>query len=181
MKYKFFSLFCLFSFQYLCGVFLTGDPFQHIKSTIPYINNYEEFCNVMSQDNYYVLIVSYQDNHFGKNEESFVLMAHRFDLMYKQLANHKKIKIYRAHMTKNIHPALYGFKNPSLQIYYQGKKIATLEGPVSKREISNFLQNNIFRSLNISFNLVDGGFDADPNDEDPYRGEEDENLIRFKI
>ncbi len=130
---------------------MNGDPFDYVNSTIPYINSAQEFQDILLKHyDIYVIIVSYQNNYFGKNIESFTLMARRYDSMHRQLANNKNIKMYRAHMTQNLHPSLYGYRNPSCQIYYQGQRLDTLEGTVSAKEISAFLQKNIFRSIPIN-------------------------------
>lgn len=146
MRYLIFNLFCFFMLQNNAEIISTGDPFEYIHSHIPYINNYDEFINIINQDTTFIIIISYQNNNFGVNLYTFTLMAKRYEQLYRQFANSKHIKFYRTHMTNNVHTSLYGYKNPSFQIYYKGKKIGALEGIVTKQELASFIQKNTYRS-----------------------------------
>ena len=146
MKYLVFNLLCFCILQNNSESISTGDPFEYIHSSIPYINNYDEFINIINQDTTFIVIIAYQNNNFGVNINTFTLMAKRYEQVYRQFANSKHIKFYRIHMTNNVHTSLYGNQSPSFQIYYKGKKIGALEGTVTKQELATFIQKNTYRS-----------------------------------
>lgn len=127
-----------------------GDPFDYIASDIERINNEIDFINKISQDNKIIIIFSYLNNFYGDIESDFYIMASLYTELKRQFAGNKNIEFYRSYMCSGIHHYLLDDYAPSMQIYYNGKKIKSISG----RKNKNILLKNIIEVLQSNFKTI---------------------------
>ncbi len=148
---KIFSLICFilfFNYNYFNN---NGDPFDYIRSDIIIIKDLDFLMNKINQEDKIIIVFSYINNYFGDTEFDFYNMAMIYSDLKKQFIYNKNIEFYRAHMCSGISPLLLELSAPSMQIYYQGKKIKSISGKKDKstllRAIINALKSNLNKNI----------------------------------
>jgi hypothetical protein len=127
-----------------------GDPFDYINSDIIKITNIVDFTQKINQENIIVVVISYLNNNYGDIESDFYFMAIQYTNLKNQFAINKNIQFYRTHMCKGISDTLLEPSAPAMQIYFEGKKINSINGKKSKTilfaAIIDALKNNIYKN-----------------------------------
>jgi hypothetical protein len=129
-----------------------GDPFDYISSGLSVINDSLTFAHKILQRSKIIIVFVYQNNLYGDTNNDFYHMASIYTSLAKQFSNNKNIEFYRSHMSQGISPLLLDLAAPSMQIYYEGKKIQSLPGKQTKNDllkaIIEALRNNLKSIIN---------------------------------
>ena len=132
-----------------------GDPFDYIGSNIEMLYNFQDFATCINQEDKIIVVISYINNFYGDKDSDFYLLAQIFSDLKRQFGSNKYIEFYRAYMCQGISGALLAPYCPSMQIYFQGNKIKTVDGrhgrDVFFRAIIEALKNNITKSYSFEY------------------------------
>jgi hypothetical protein len=154
MKKSIYLLSVALLFFYFKSIFMinNGDPFDYISSEIRLINDAITFTSKIQQKNKIIVVIAYLNNYYGDTSNDFYAMATIYTDLKKQFANNKNIEFYRVHMSQGISPLTLDLTAPSMQIYYEGKKITSVHGRQNKnirlRVIIDILRNNLKSIMN---------------------------------
>lgn len=143
MKKILLCCFCFyFSYFFTKPIYKSNDPFDAINSTIPFINNRNNFLSKIEQSEI-IVFFSYQNSFYGNEVDTFTKMAKIYTEIGTIFSHNKQLKFYRSYMLSGISSLLIAEKSPAMIVFYQGIPILICAGEVTKDNLVNAILKTI--------------------------------------